>query len=117
MRTASCKAKGRRACEEIREILLQYAPDLKPDDIRITSSGCTGEDLLLSPAAQEVYPFVIEAKNQERIQIWDALKQAESHAKPEDVADLKKIPVLFFRRNRSKLFVALSAEHFLKLVR
>lgn len=117
MKTSSCKAKGRRACQEVRELLLQYAQDLKPDDIRVTSSGCTGEDLLLSPAAQEIYPLAIECKNQEALNVWSALKQAESHSNQEEIAAVKRLPILFFRRNHSSLYVAMQAEHFLKLVR
>ncbi len=113
MRTSSCKAKGRRACAEAKELLERYAPHLKPGDIRITSSGAQGEDLQLSPAAAEVYPFAIECKNVEKLNIWGALDQAQRHA---DKAKESHLPLLIFRRNRSRLFVALEAEAFLKLI-
>lgn len=112
MRTSSAKAKGRRAATETKELLERYAPDLRPGDIEVTSSGATGEDLKLSPAARELYPFAVECKNQERIEIWAALGQAESHVKHEG-----QHGVLFFRRNRSKLYVAMDAEAFVKLIR
>jgi hypothetical protein len=111
MKTSSAKAKGRVACRLVQELLYKSAPELQPGDIEITSSGATGEDLRLSPAARAVYPFAIEVKNQESIQIWAALEQAKSHVKGSE------IPVLFFRRNRSELFACLSAEAFIKLVR
>jgi hypothetical protein len=110
LKTSSAKAKGRRACAEVKELLLKYAPELQPDDIIVTSSGDTGEDLKLSPKAREVYPWAAECKNQETLSIWAALQQAEGHS--------DKYPgVLFFKRNRSKLYVAMDAEEFLKLVR
>ena len=112
MRTSSAKAKGRRACVEAKELLELYAPDLRPGDIEVTSSGATGEDLKLSPAARELYNFAIEVKCQESLNIWSALAQAASHAEGTD-----RTPVLFFRRNRSKLYVALDAEAFTRLVR
>lgn len=112
MLTSSAKSKGRRCCAETKELLYKYAPDLKPGDIEITSSGAPGVDLKLSPAASEVYPLVIECKCQESIQIWAALKQAEQHA-----TATEKFPAVFFRRNHSKLYVALEAEHFIKLIR
>lgn len=115
MRASSAKAKGRRASVEVKELLHLYAPDLRPDDIIVTPSGVCGEDVLLSPAARALYPFTIECKNQEKLNIWDALKQAESHLKKR--TEELCVPLLFFKRNRSKLFVALDAELFLKLVR
>lgn len=114
MKTSSCKAKGRRAAAEVKDLLYKYAPDLKPGDIEVTSSSVIGEDLKLSPAARDVFPFVVEVKNQEALNIWAALKQAEGHVKTDDGF---KVPLLFFRRNRSKLYVAMDAEQFIKLVR
>ena len=114
MKTSGLKAKGRRLCQEVRELLLKYAPGLKPDDIRVTPSGCVGEDLLLSPAARQLYPIIVEGKNQESLNIWAALRQAESHKK--DPASFAA-PVVFFRRNHSRIYVALGAEDFIKLVR
>lgn len=111
MRTSSAKAKGRRLAMEVKEALLKYHPDLQAGDILVTSSGVTGEDLVLSPAARLFYPFTIECKNQEAISIWEALKQAESHNK-----DGHAIPLLVFRRNRTEPHVALKLEDFLKLV-
>ena len=113
MKTSSCKAKGRRAAQETKDMLLKYAPDLKPDDILVTSSGVTGEDLVLSPAAQEIMPYTFECKNVEKLNVWDGLKQAASHALKKPQA----IPLLVFRRNRSDLYVALKLEDFLKLTR
>lgn len=110
MRASSAKAKGRRACKEVKDLLLEYARELESDDIQITGAGATGEDLMLSPLARKVYPISIECKNQEALNIWSALKQAEGHS--------DKYPgVVFFRRNRSKLYVAMEAEEFIKLVR
>lgn len=114
MRPASAKNKGRRACKEVAEILHRWAPDLRPGDIEVTSSGACGEDLKLSPAARDVYPIVIESKNQEKLNIWESLDQAKSHKKGQEALP---VPVLFFRRNRSVMYVALEAEDFMRLIR
>ena len=114
MKTSSAKAKGRRACQEVKDLLHKYAPDLKFDDIHVTPSGCTGEDVLLSPVARSLYPFAIEVKNTESINVWKAFQQAQNHSVGRG---LKDIPILFFRRNRSNLMVCLEAEEFVKLVR
>jgi hypothetical protein len=114
VKTRSAKNKGRRLCADVRERLLSWAPDLKAGDIAVTPSGCTGEDLYLSPAAKSVYPLSIECKNQEALNIWASLKQAQSHVK----AESGDVPVLVFTRNREgKNYIALDLEDFLKLVR
>lgn len=111
MRISSAKAKGRRACEEVKELLEKYAPDLREGDIRVTSSSVGGEDLLLSPRAKELYNFAVEVKNQESLNIWASFEQAETHVKGEET------PILFYKRNRSELMVSLRAEDFVKLIR
>jgi hypothetical protein len=110
---AASKAKGRRGVWEVRDLLLKYAPDLKPDDIAIPGGSSPGADLHLSPAAKELYPFAIEVKYQESISIWAAIKQALSHV----IDHSGCIPLLFFKRNRSKLMVCMEAEEFIRLIR
>lgn len=117
MKTSSAKAKGRRLCQEIKELLHKWAPDLKPGDIEVTSSSVTGEDLKLSPAAREIYPFVCECKCQEALNVWKSLEQAESHLADRNQDYGFYVPILFFRRNHSKTYVALEIENFMKLIR
>lgn len=88
--------------------LLAAFPGLQPDDIRSTSMGASGEDLLLSPAAREVFPFSTECKNVESLNIWKALEQA---------AGRKHTPLVVFRRNNCQPHVALPLESFLKLLK
>jgi hypothetical protein len=111
MRTSSAKSKGRRACADVKELLHQFAPNLEPDDIIVTPSGVTGEDIRLSPEARRIYPFAIECKNQESLNIWSAYEQAIEHSK-----DTKYTPILFYKRNRSDLMVSLTAEDFMILI-
>ena len=115
MLTSSAKNKGRRACLQVKDLLEKYAPDLRPGDIEVTSSGATGEDIKLSPAARLVYPFGIEVKNQENINIWKAFEQAISHV--EGCEYEFRVPVVFYKRNKSELMVTLRAEDFIKLIR
>lgn len=107
MKTSSAKAKGRRCANEVKNHLLRVFDVLRPDDIGITSSGETGEDLKLSPKARDLFPYSIECKNVERLNIWKALEQAEGHG--------DYTPIVFFRKNRSKLYVAIEAEKFMEL--
>jgi len=110
VKTASAKAKGRRAAKELRNSLLFHFSSLAQDDIRVTPSSVTGEDLLLSPKAQEVLPFVFEVKNQERLNIWSAIQQAQGH-----ISD-KRAPLVVFTRNRDRMFVACEWNVFLTLL-
>lgn len=100
VRPSSAKAKGRRLQQEVRDAILAAFPELEPDDVRSTSMGAGGEDLLLSPAARELVPFAFECKNQERLSIWSALSQAEANAGDH-------IPALVFTRNRTPTYVAI----------
>ena len=109
MKTRSAKAKGRRLQNKIRDLLLEEFKELEPDDIRTAIMGETGEDIKLSPAARRKIPYSFECKNQEKLNIWESLKQAE-----ENSGDYP--PVLIFKRNRSKTYVTLELEDFLKLI-
>lgn len=110
MKTSSAKAKGRRCAQEVQAHILRLFPDLHMDDIVVASAGQTGEDIILSRDARSRVPLSIECKNVEALNVWKALEQAESNAG-------KHQPALFFRRNRSKLYVAVEAGYFLELLK
>ena len=67
-------------------------------------------DLQLSEEGAKAFPYAVEVKNQERLNIWQSLLQTSKHAEK-----LKLEPLLAFRRNRSEMWVAIRAEHFLEL--
>ena len=71
--------------------------------------GMSGEDIVMSPAAKRVIPYSFECKNQERLNLWGSLEQAEGNSQDRQ-------PVLVFKRNRSNIYVALDFEHFLELI-
>lgn len=110
MRASSAKAKGRRACQELRDLILKAFPEIKPEDIRVTASGSNGEDLQLSNLAAGLFPYAVEVKNQERLNIWQSLLQTSLHSQKTGLE-----PLLAFRRNHSDMFVAIRVEHFLLL--
>jgi hypothetical protein len=112
VRPQSAKAKGRRLQQEVRDAILAAFPSLEPDDVRSTSMGASGADILLSPAARRLFPFYVEAKNRETINIWSALAQAEAGvAKATDVA-----PLVVFRRNGTQPYAALPFKTLLRLL-
>lgn len=79
MRPASAKAKGRRLQQQVRDMILEIFPELNADDVRSTSMGATGEDVLLSQAARKLLPVVIECKNKREVAVINWLKQAATH--------------------------------------
>ena len=110
MKTRSAKNKGKRLQNQIRDQLLENFKQLEPDDIKSTTMGESGEDIQLSPAARKLIPYAIECKNQEKLNIWESLKQAESNSE-------KVKPVLIFKRNRSKTYAVLEIQDFIDLIK
>ena len=110
MKTRSAKNKGKRLQNTVREVLLEAFKSLEPDDIRSAIMGDSGEDIQLSPAARKLIPYSIECKNQEKLNIWSALEQAEGNK------GVSK-PVLIFKRNRSKTYAVLELEDFVDLIK
>ena len=109
MKTRSAKNKGKRLQNSVRDLILEKFTQLEPDDVRSTTMGDSGEDVLLSPAARKLFPFSVECKNQEKLNIWSSLEQAETNAG-------KHTPLLVFKRNRSKTYVALEIDNLLDLL-
>jgi hypothetical protein len=112
MKTSSAKAKGRRCQQEIVAAILGAYPNLTADDVRSVPASVTGADLWMSPAAQSAFPFVVEAKNVERLNFHEAIAQSESHAEGTSLT-----PLLVFRRNGEPLRVILRFDAFLNLVK
>jgi len=106
----SSKAKGRRLQNYVRDTLRDlFSSRLEEDDIKSQTMGMTGEDVVLSPAAKKLIPYSFECKNVERLDLWKSLEQAISNA--ED-----RTPVLVFKRNRTKTYVAFEYDKFLELI-
>lgn len=112
MKTRSVKNKGKRLQGYTRDTLLEIFHELEPDDVKSTMASAAGVDIQLSPAARKVIPYNIECKNQERLNVWDALEQAESNT-----PDESRIPLLVFHRNHSKTYVAFEFDHFIAMLR
>ena len=110
MKPQSAKAKGRRLQQMVMNGLLGIFPHLSADDIRSTSMGAGGEDILLSPAARRVLPYTFEAKNQERVSIWTAIEQARKNN------PCAHTPVVVFKKNGEQPHVALPWSHFLQML-
>ena len=109
MKTRSAKNKGKRLQNSVRELLLETFTDLEPDDIKSTTMGESGEDIQLSPAARKLIPYTFECKNHEKLNIWSSLQQAEDNAG-------EHIPLVVFKRNRSKTYVAFELDKLMEIL-
>lgn len=109
MKTQSAKAKGRRLQQLVVSKLLERFPELSEDDIRSTSMGAQGEDVQLSARARENIPFSFECKNQERLNVWEAIEQSKSNCKG-------YTPLVVMKKNKSEPHVILSLDDFLKVI-
>ena len=108
MKTQSGKAKGRRLQQWIMYQILDRFTGLKEDDVTSRSMGAGGEDVLLSPKARAKFPFSIEAKNTERLNLHKAYSQCVDNSK-----DLHE-PLLIVKKNHSKPLAVVDAEWFIK---
>ena len=107
MKPQSAKAKGRRLQQQFRELLIEEL-GLHPEDIESRSMGAGGEDLIMARAAREKFPYSIECKNVEKLNVWEAYKQAEENSKNYE-------PVVVMKKNNHKTLVVIDAEHFVKI--
>ena len=110
MKVSSAKNKGRRLQQKIVSDLLRVFPSLAKDDVKSCSMGANGEDVQLSHAARQVFPYSIEAKNQERVNIWTAIAQAEANATKGADA------LVVFKKNNEDPRVVLRWELFLSIL-
>ena len=102
MRTSSAKAKGRRLQDFVRDVFRDiFRNQLEPDDITSRQMGGAGTDIVLTPASKRLIPFDIEAKNQEKFNLNEAMKQAINNTKP------GRIPAVVFSKNQDDVYVSL----------
>lgn len=105
----SAKAKGRRLQQAVRDAILDSFKSLESDDVRSTSMGAGGEDVLLSPAARKLFPYTIECKNLAKIAVYNYYVQATGHNDYE--------PLVVIKQDRSKPLAVVDFDHFMELVR
>ena len=108
MKPSSAKAKGRALQDWIRLKLIEEY-DMFEEDIKTAVMGESGEDIKMARAAREKFPFSIEAKNVEKLNVWQAYDQAKENAG-------KYEPIVVMKKNRKKPLVVIDAEAFIKLM-
>ena len=107
MKTSSAKAKGRRLQQWFRDLLIEKL-DVHPEDIESRSMGAGGEDLIMARAARKKFPYSIECKNQESVNVWKAYEQAEENSGDSE-------PIVVLKRKNTKPLVLVDADYFVRL--
>ena len=110
MKPQSAKAKGRRFQQEVANSIKKYLPHLKDNDVRSTSMGANGEDIVLSPCAEEAFPYTVECKNTEKLNVWAAIQQSESNV------SRQRTPIVAIKKNRHPAYAVVPWDHFMTLV-
>ena len=106
MKTQSAKAKGRRLQQWFRDLLVSKL-GIHKEDIESRSMGAGGEDLIMARSARQKFPYSIECKNQEKINIWESYKQANENSKDYE-------PVVVLKRNNLNVQKITTQNEFLK---
>ena len=106
MKPQSAKAKGRKLQQWVRDQLIEHR-EIHPEDIESRSMGAGGEDLIMARDARQKFPFSIECKNQEKLNVWDAYQQATDNS-----GDYE--PILIMKKNGKRPLVVLDAENFIR---
>jgi len=115
--TATRKAKGRRLQQTVAQYI-QATFDLSELDVRSTSMGASGVDIQLSSKAIELFPFAVECKCTEKVNLWESWTQANAHALEESNKTGQIInPLLIIKKNNKTPIVVMHIDKFMKLVK
>ena len=107
MKTSSAKAKGRKLQQWFTKLLVDVL-GLDEEDMESRPMGSQGEDIIMGRLSRNRFPYSIECKNQEAVNVWKAYAQAEENCRGYE-------PLVVIKRNRSKPLVLVEAEHFVGL--
>ena len=107
MKTQSAKQKGRRLQQWVRDLLIEKL-NVHPEDVNLGRWVLVEKDLIMARAAREKFPYSIECKNQEKVNVWESYSQAVENSKDYE-------PVVVIKRNNHKPLVVVDAEYFIGL--
>jgi hypothetical protein len=109
MKTSSAKAKGRQLQQWVAN-LIKSKFNLEDADVRSTSMGASGEDILFSPVAARRVGLSVECKSRDRIAVYGFYEQAKTNTPAEREA------VCVVKQNRSSPLVVVDAEYFFDIL-
>lgn len=84
--------------------------NIDPQDVESRSMGAGGEDIMMSAAARSKFPYSIECKNQERVNVYASYKQACANCG-------EHTPILIMKKNREDPLIVMDALTFIEIHR
>ncbi len=78
------------------------------EDLESRPMGSSGEDIIMGKQTRQIFPYSVECKNQEKVNIWSAMEQAESNCKSYE-------PLVVIKKNGKKPLAVVDAEYFVEL--
>jgi len=109
MLTSSAKAKGRKLQQIVRDFVLKLFPHLTERDVKSTSMGASGDDLLLSEAAFKVFPYSVECKNLAKVAVYRYMEQRN----PDSAGNT----LVVVKANGKQPLAIVYLDHFMELVK
>jgi len=109
MKIASAKQKGRKMVRKVRDMILKHFDHLDSEEIYTPAGSQGGEDLAFSPVLRKLFPFSVEIKCQEKLNVHAAYRQAKENSKG-------VTPIVIFSRNRADVFCMLRFDDFLNSI-
>ena len=107
MKPQSAKSKGRKLQQWFTKLLVDVL-DMDEEDLESRPIVSQGEDIIMWKLSRGKFPYSIECKNQEAVNVWKAYAPAQENCKSYE-------PLVVIKRNRSKPLVLVDAEHFVSL--
>jgi len=110
MNTRGRKQKGRGLVLEVKAWLHKVFPEFEDHDIIVPATSASGEDLKMSPALQEMFPFSVECKRTEGLaQDYRFMEQASNNCEG-------RTPIVIMRSNHKEALVMMKLSDFEKLL-
>ena len=113
IKISSRKGKGREfqkeICRQISKLLdIEYNQQDDNCQIKSRTMGLSGVDIILTNEARILFPFSIECKNVEKLNLWESIKQAKSNA-------IKDEWLLFCKKNNTNPIIIMDIELFFRI--
>lgn len=113
MKPPSAKSKGRRLQQKVAEDIIHVFPELSGNDVRSVGMGVSGEDIIMSPAAQLLFPYGVECKNCERLNVWAAIEQSKKNCLKTSATTRDEVVVI--KKNYTPPYIVVPWKSFLAL--
>jgi predicted DCC family thiol-disulfide oxidoreductase YuxK len=115
----SAKAKGRKAQQEVAQILME-AFGLTPEDFESIGGGQSGQDIRMTDKARKCWAFhAIEITAHLTRSVWAKFRQAETHAQKQRDGKVpgNARPILIFKKNGSPLYAMVYFKDLVEAIR